>query len=90
MISKEGQHDMITKELIAHINELSRKGRSSGLSEAELVEQKMLREEYLAGIREQVRNMLNQIEVVDAPLEGPKVTQINEIAFSLRPSHKLH
>lgn len=50
----------------------------------------MLRQEYLASIREQVRHMLDQIEVVDAPLEGPKVTQVNEIAFSLRPSHKLH
>lgn len=81
---------MITKELIARINEFSRKKRSSGLSETELMEQQMLRQEYLASIREQVRHMLDQIEVVDAPLEGPKVTQVNEIAFSLRPSHKLH
>ena len=60
---------MITKELIARINELSRKKRSSGLSETELMEQQMLRQEYLASIREQVRHMLDQIEVVDAPLE---------------------
>lgn len=45
---------MITKELIARINELSRKKRSSGLSEDERIEQQNLREQYLAGIREQV------------------------------------
>ena len=45
---------MITKELIARINELSRKKRSSGLSEDERIEQQALRREYLAGIREQV------------------------------------
>lgn len=50
----------------------------------------MLRETYLASIREQVQNMLGQIEIVDAPLEEPPVTHINEIAFSLRSSHKLH
>ena len=44
---------MITKELIARINELSRKKRSSGLSEQH-------------------------------------VTHVKEVAFSLRPSHKLH
>lgn len=81
---------MITKELIARINELSRKQRSTGLNEAEQTEQKMLRETYLANIREQVRNMLGQIEIVDAPLEEPPITRINEIAFSLRSSHKLH
>ncbi|WP_337949266.1 DUF896 domain-containing protein [Mitsuokella jalaludinii] len=43
---------MITKELIARINELSRKKRSSGLSEDERIEQQALRREYLAGIRE--------------------------------------
>ena len=52
---------MITKELIARINELSRKKRSSGLSEDERIEQQNLREQYLAGIREQVRNMLDQV-----------------------------
>ena len=41
---------MITKELIARINELSRKKRSSGLSEDERIEQQNLREQYLAGM----------------------------------------
>ena len=55
---------MITKELIARINELSRKKRSSGLSEDERIEQQNLREQYLAGIREQVRNMLDFMSMI--------------------------
>lgn len=81
---------MITKELIARINELSRKKRSSGLSEDERIEQQNLREQYLAGIREQVRNMLDQVEIIDTPLGEQRVTHVKEVAFSLHPSHKLH
>ena len=81
---------MITKELIARINELSRKNRSSGLSEDERIEQQNLREQYLAGIREQVSNMLDQVEIIDTPLGEQHVTHVKEVAFSLRPSHKLH
>ena len=78
---------MITPELIARINELSRKKRSVGLTEEELAEQQALRREYLDGIRDQVKGMLDNIEVVDAPLQPqaqPKVTRINDVSFSLR------
>ena len=80
---------MITSELIARINELARKKRSVGLSEDELAEQQKLRRIYLDGIRDQVKGMLDNIEVVDAPEKPqPKVTRINEVSFSLR--RKLH
>ena len=78
---------MITPELIARINELSRKKRTVGLTEEELAEQQVLRREYLDNIRDQVKGMLDNIEVVDAPLQPqpqPKVTRINEVSFSLR------
>ena len=81
---------MITKELIARINELSRKKRSSGLSEDERIEQQALRREYLACIREQVRNMLEQVEIIDTPLEQESTMHVKEVALSLRPSQKLH
>ncbi len=58
---------MITKELLARINELARKKRSEGLSEIELAEQKRLYEVYLAEIRGQVTNLLDSIEFVDTP-----------------------
>jgi len=80
---------MITKELIARINELSRKQRSVGLNDEEKQEQKNLREIYLEGIRGQMRQMLDNIEIVDAPVnkmgQNPKITHINEVAINLRP-----
>lgn len=57
---------MITKELIARINELSRKQRTVGLTPEEKEEQQTVRGIYLAGIRAQVKGMLDNIEVVDA------------------------
>ena len=86
---------MITKELITRINELSRKQRSTGLTEEEKKEQKNLREIYLEGIRGQMRQMLDNIEIVDDPkaaagmqsqmAKDPHITRINEVAINLRP-----
>ena len=57
---------MITKELINKINALSRKQRSpEGLTEEEKQEQARLRQEYLAGFRENMKSVLDQIEIVD-------------------------
>ena len=54
----------ITK-LIARINVLAQKKRTTGLSETELLEQKALYEKYLNHIRGQVKNHLDNIELVD-------------------------
>ena len=56
---------VLEKEKIDRISELSRKSRSVGLTEAELLEQKELREEYLAAIRKNFRAQLENIEFVD-------------------------
>lgn len=53
---------MEINNLIARINELSRKQRSVGLEEWEHAEQEALRQEYLAFIRGQVRATLSQIK----------------------------
>lgn len=45
---------MITKELLQRINELAHKKKYSGLTTAELAEQKDLYKIYLSAIREQV------------------------------------
>ena len=68
---------MITPELISRINELSHKKRSVGLTPEEQTEQQALRREYLNNIREQVKGMLDQIEIADAPQPEPRVTRIN-------------
>lgn len=73
---------MITAELIARINTLSRKQRSVGLTDAEREEQRVLRREYLDSIKAQLKGMLDNIEVVDA--KEPEITRVNEVSFSLR------
>lgn len=50
---------------ILRINELAKKSKTEGLSEAEKAEQKQLREEYLAAVRRNVRATLDSIEFTD-------------------------
>jgi len=56
---------MITKELINEINELSGKQRSVGLTPEEKERQAELRQAYLVGFRENMKNVLDRIEIVD-------------------------
>ena len=64
---------MITKELIARINELARKQRTTGLTAAEKEEQQRLRAAYLADIRAQGKGMLDRVEIVDVVEEEQTV-----------------
>ena len=48
---------------IERINELARKKRETGLTEAELAEQAELRREYLDGYRQNLKAMLDSIVV---------------------------
>lgn len=55
------------KEKIDRINELARKSRTpEGLTEAELVEQAALRQEYLADWRKGLQSQLDNTYIVDA------------------------
>ena len=49
----------MTKEKVARINELARKKKTVGLTEAELQEQAALRAEYLRDFREGLRQQLD-------------------------------
>lgn len=57
----------MTREKMDRISELSRKSRLTELTDAEKVEQKALREEYLSEIRKNFRRTLESIEFTDAP-----------------------
>lgn len=48
---------------IARINELHRKAKSEGLTEKEKEEQALLRREYIATIKLNLRNQLDNIDV---------------------------
>ncbi len=54
---------MLSKEKMARINELANKKKAEGLTDAEKVEQKALREEYLSVFRKGFRQRLENLEV---------------------------
>ena len=55
----------MTQEKIQRINELYRKSQAEGLSEAEKKEQDLLRKEYIANVMKNLRNQLNNIDMVN-------------------------
>ncbi len=56
---------MITKEMIARINELAHKKKREGLTSEELQEQAELRKAYLEAFRANFKAQLDNIEIVD-------------------------
>lgn len=55
----------MTQEKIQRINELYRKSQAEGLSETEKKEQDLLRKEYIANVKKNLRNQLNNIDMVN-------------------------
>ena len=53
----------MTNEKIARINELARKSKATGLSEAEKAEQQALRQEYVADVKASLRAQLNNTSI---------------------------
>ncbi|MCZ8513741.1 DUF896 domain-containing protein [Paenibacillus filicis] len=51
--------------ILKRINELSRKSKRDGLSEAEVAEQARLRKEYLQTFRGSIRSTLLSVTIVD-------------------------
>ncbi len=56
----------MTDEKIARINELYHKSKAEGLTEEELKEQALLRQEYIASIKGALLGNIDRIDVVDA------------------------
>ena len=55
----------MTQEKTQRINELYRKSQAEGLSEEEKKEQDLLRKEYIASVKKNLRNQLNNIDMVN-------------------------
>ena len=55
----------MTEEKIARINELARKSKSEGLTEEEKKEQAILRQEFIAAYRRNVKAQLDNIDIVN-------------------------
>ena len=56
----------MANEKIARINELYKKSKAEGLSEEEKKEQALLRQEYVASVKANLRNQLNNIDMMNA------------------------
>lgn len=63
---------MLSEDKMNRINELAKKAKESSLTEAELAEQKELRQEYLETFRSGMRHHIEGMKVVDP--EGNDVT----------------
>ena len=72
----------MTQEKIQRINELYRKSQAEGLSEAEKKEQDLLRKEYIANVKKNLRNQLNNIDMVN---DDGSVENLGE-KYAKRPS----
>ena len=66
--SEVNERDLIhmKPEKIARINELYRKAKAEGLTEAEVTEQKVLRQEYVSAFKENLRGQLDNISIQEA------------------------
>ena len=65
----------MTDEKIARINELAKKAKAEGLSEAEKAEQKALREEYIAGFSKSLKSQLDRTVVLNPDGTSYKLRQ---------------
>ena len=55
----------MTNEKIARINELAKKSKTTGLTDAEKAEQQALRQEYVADVKASLRAQLDNIDIID-------------------------
>ena len=67
--------------LIKRINELSRKSKAEGLTEAEKAEQAILRAQYIAEFRQGMMNTLDQVYIVDEKGNKKKLTPHSSNGF---------
>ena len=56
---------MMNEEKIARINVLARKAKAEGLTESEKNEQALLRQEFMAAVRKNLRSQLDNIDMVN-------------------------
>lgn len=54
---------MLEKDLVARINELSKKSKNEGLNKEELKEQEELRKEYVSRFRRNLKSQLDSIKI---------------------------
>ena len=58
-----GKAKIMAQQMVTRINELDRKSKAEGLTDAEKKEQKILRQEYIDAFKRNLRSQLNNIDV---------------------------
>ncbi|SEN48857.1 Uncharacterized protein YnzC, UPF0291/DUF896 family [Amphibacillus marinus] len=56
---------MLSQEKLARINALAKKAKEGTITDAELSERQILREEYLKNVRKSFKNQLKGMKIVD-------------------------
>ena len=69
----------MTQEKIARINELAKKSKTTGLTEAEKTEQQALRQEYLADVKASLRAQLANTSIQEPDGTIHKVTRRTDL-----------
>ena len=69
----------MTNEKIARINELARKSKTTGLTEAEKAEQQALRQEYVADVKASLRAQLANTSIKEPDGTIHKVTRRTDL-----------
>ncbi|HZG70421.1 MAG TPA: DUF896 domain-containing protein [Chondromyces sp.] len=77
---------MLSSDKLARINELSKKSKTTGLTEEEKKEQLALRQEYLKVFRTSMKNTVETVRVFDP--EGNEVTP--KKLRSIQEKKKMH
>lgn len=72
---KQRNGNMINQEKIDRINFLARKAKSEGLTEAEALEQKTLRAEYVAAFRKSLETQLDSTVIVRPDGSRERITR---------------
>ena len=67
------------EELIKRINELAKKAKEEGLSEAETEERAKLRQEYIRRFRQGMENTLSNVYIMDEKGNKKKVEKKNKM-----------
>ena len=75
-------------EKIARINELARKSKAEGLTEQERKEQQLLRQEFLAAVRGNLKSQLDSIDIKEP--DGTIVNLGEKYGKKQKKLHYLH
>lgn len=66
----------MNEQKIARINELYKKMKAEGLTEEEKIEQYKLRQEYIAAIKRDMQNTLNNVSILN---EDGTITELKDM-----------